>query len=1026
MGRQVTPLAGVGRRGPRALAATAAALVALLAAGAVRAAEPPPEPPRIGEIELALPAGDDPAAARALVALAPGDALGARGLRRTVQRLFQTGRYRNVVVRAAPAPAPAGEHGRWVRLLVEALPVRSLDDVVVELEGPGTDEGSVRAAAGVAPGGSIDDADLPSVEARVRAALARRGYRRAAVTASMRGDLAVVLELRVRPGEPVRVGAVRLGGDVGPGADALSGALRTRPGEILDEEILAVDVRRLRVALHSAGHRRARVGTPVVRVEDGAARVEIPVEAGPRLAFAFRGNEHVPSAALLGELGFEEGQPVDVPAVGAAAERLVAFYRARGHAAARVEAEEVRRGRDLVVVFHVEEGRRYRLERVAVEGGVHRSEAWLRERLEGLLDEDAPEPDDSAEDDARVLALSVPGVRPARAVPGALLPHQTWDAAAWDRAAERLVDAYRADGFLEAVYLGSTVVLDAGRGTARVALRFREGPRTTVESISFEGNAAVSLAELARATRLAPGDPLAFERVEETRTAIERVYLSRGHLYARVEAREDVDRARHVAALRFVVSEGPPVRIGRIVVTGNRRTRSWVVRKALALEEGAPYDPEAFVASQAALLRLGVFRSVSLRVQDPEVPQETKDIAVELAERPRATLTQGLGFSIANGPRVFLEWAQPNLLGRALELSARAKVNYPLVVFRPDLADESPADRVEGRADVGLRTQALGLALPTTVRTDAIAEVLHRKAYDLRRVLAVAGVDVGATSRVSASLQYEVEVDEIDKTEGASGFLTQADIEALRYSDTTLSALRPSVTLDYRDNAVHPRRGWFATAAVEYARSLDSGGPWGLLPESPSHTNLLKVSSTASGYLPVGGGTVVALSARGGRVFPVDDRSTTVIPRRFFLGGATTMRGFADEEMIPQDLRSALAAEARHCATTLSGVGCTERGARIAAGDRPISEGGETFLLGKAEVRMRLRGGLEGAVFADVGNVWFDPHAYRLLDLRANVGFGLRFVTPIGPAVLDVGFNLDPDEAINERTAAFHFTVGLF
>jgi outer membrane protein assembly factor BamA len=144
------------------------------------------------------------------------------------------------------------------------------------------------------------------------------------------------------------------------------------------------------------------------------------------------------------------------------------------------------------------------------------------------------------------------------------------------------------------------------------------------------------------------------------------------------------------------------------------------------------------------------------------------------------------------------------------------------------------------------------------------------------------------------------------------------------------------------------------------------------------------------------------------------------------MGGAGTMRGFAEDEMTPQDVRSALAAQAKACRTTIAGVGCTDRGAAIVAGERPISEGGEAFLLGKAEVRMRLKGSLEAGVFADVGNLWLDPRNYRLLDLRANVGFGLRFVTPIGPAVLDLGFNLDPDENINERRAALHFTVGLF
>jgi len=55
------------------------------------------------------------------------------------------------------------------------------------------------------------------------------------------------------------------------------------------------------------------------------------------------------------------------------------------------------------------------------------------------------------------------------------------------------------------------------------------------------------------------------------------------------------------------------------------------------------------------------------------------------------------------------------------------------------------------------------------------------------------------------------------------------------------------------------------------------------------------------------------------------------------------------------------------------------------------------------------------------------PPALRAhVEVRANVGFGLRFVTPIGPAALDLGFNVQPDSRINEATFAPHFTIGLF
>jgi outer membrane protein assembly factor BamA len=271
------------------------------------------------------------------------------------------------------------------------------------------------------------------------------------------------------------------------------------------------------------------------------------------------------------------------------------------------------------------------------------------------------------------------------------------------------------------------------------------------------------------------------------------------------------------------------------------------------------------------------------------------------------------------------------------------------------------------------------LRLPAGLRGDVIGEILHRKAYDLQRVTGVTGVDVGLTSRASFSLQYELEVDRIEKSQ-AAGVLTQADVERLRFDEgvTTLHAVRPSLSLDYRDNSAHPHRGWFAAAAFEWARSLGGAEDrllLGVLPGSDIHTNLLKLSGTASGYVPIGAATVVALSVRGGRVFPLDGQSRTVIPRRFFLGGATTMRGYAEEEMIPQDVRDDLASEARLCGASFTKVGCTGRGSRLAGGLRPVSEGGEAFFLAKAELRLKLRGSLEAGLFTDVGNLWLDPLA---------------------------------------------------
>jgi outer membrane protein insertion porin family len=1014
----------------------AAALALALVLGCALAARAAAEvgdvgpPPRVAAVELRLPPGEPREAVAALVAIAPGDARSARALRLTVQRLYLTGRYRTVVVREAPAPPQPGGAGRWVRLTVEALPVRRVERITVRVNGAGPPADALRVVARVEPGDPFDDAARDEAVSRVRALLARRGYLGAVVDATVRGDAAVSVELTVTPGAPTRVRTLRAGD--GPAA-RLVGALRSQPGQLLDEDALAEDVRTLRLALQRDGYRRARVDPPRV-VRDGPhADVELRVVEGPRVAFAYRGNAAVSAAVLESQLGLEEDAPVDAPAIDAAVDRLRAWYRARGFAAARVEAEERRLGGELLVVFHVDEGVRYRVGAVTVEGPSAREPAELRDRLLAILDDDDAEPAGGEQDAARALLASIPGARPRPAPPAPLPPRARWDEAAWDRAAERIVDGYRAEGFLEAVYLGGALTLDRARRSADVTVRLREGPLTRVESISFEGNAAVTLPELVREARLAPGEPLAFDRVEETRVAILRLYLSRGHYYARVDAREEVDRERHVAVVRFVVDEGPQVRIGRVVLTGNLRTRAEVVRSALDVGEGRVYDPEAIARSQAALLRLGVFRSVNLRLQDAESPQPVKDLAVEVSERPYATLTEGVGYSIANGPRAELEYTRPNVLGRAIELAARGKVNYLVDAFGfgPDVTGKDFGERIEGRADVGLRSSRVELLpLQASARADVIGEILHRRAYDLRRRSAVAGVDVGLSSRVGFSLQYELEVDDIRRTSFV-GQLTQADVERLRFDEgvTTLQVFRPSFTLDYRDNAAHPHRGWFAAGAAEYGHSLGTSAErvlFGVLPGSDIHTNLLKLSGTASGYLPVGRASVVALSIRGGRVFPLDAGSRTIVPRRFFLGGASTMRGYSEEELIPEDVRADLAAAARVCATSVTGVGCTDQGRKLAAGQRPVSEGGEAFLLVKSEIRLSLTPSIEAGFFVDLGNVWLNPTAFDLLALRANAGLGIRFVTPVGPAALDFGFNVTPDHSINERLFAPHFSIGLF
>ena len=91
-----------------------------------------------------------------------------------------------------------------------------------------------------------------------------------------------------------------------------------------------------------------------------------------------------------------------------------------------------------------------------------------------------------------------------------------------------------------------------------------------------------------------------------------------------------------------------------------------------------------------------------------------------------------------------------------------------------------------------------------------------------------------------------------------------------------------------------------------------------------------------------------------------------------------------------------------------------------------MSEGGEAFLLGKLELRLPVSRRVELGLFLDAGNLWLDPQNVDWRRIRPCAGAGARFVTPIGPAALDFGFNLDRDRSVNEALYGVHFTIGLF
>jgi len=134
---------------------------------------------------------------------------------------------------------------------------------------------------------------------------------------------------------------------------------------------------------------------------------------------------------------------------------------------------------------------------------------------------------------------------------------------------------------------------------------------------------------------------------------------------------------------------------------------------------------------------------------------------------------------------------------------------------------------------------------------------------------------------------------------------------------------------------------------------------------------------------------------------PADDLNAVPFSKKFFLGGATSVRGWGRYEISPLS-------------------------------DSGLPIGGNSMFAFSSEARATIRGSFGTVFFFDTGNVWADSWGIKLNDLRNAVGTGLRYTTPVGPLRFDIGYQLNPIPGLiisstgNEQTRRWrmHFSIG--
>jgi outer membrane protein insertion porin family/translocation and assembly module TamA len=635
---------------------------------------------------------------------------------------------------------------------------------------------------------------------------------------------------------------------------------------------------------------------------------------------------------------------------------------------------------------------------------------------------------------------------------GLVYDYEIFDAAVLQRDLARVERFYRGRGFLEA-HARAGRVIQVSPGHVRVEIVVDEGPPTLDRDVRVEGLEGLppSIADTARAAVLdvlRPGARFDEDAYAKAKTALARALTDRGYAYARVDADAQADLAAHAIDYSFTVRPGPQVVFGPITFVGERddATRAparggtagvtegvtqgpleeAALRRAMALHPGHQYSTAEIDAATQALLDLEVLASVQIvpTLADPSAPAVPLTVRVQPAKLHAIRVGGGLEFDdIKTDIHALIGWEDHDFFGDLRSFTVELR---PGLVLYPTRADHivPPTD--------GLAWERLRLQLRQPGFLEPRTTLFVSPEMNVFPMLVT--IDPDPTQPVLGYVEPKVAIG-AERRFGKHVLVTleenlQGELP-FHYTPTPLVTLVPpvilsvpelTVSLDFRDDVVHPHSGFYLKNDLQVA----AGGS----------ARDLRVQPEARGYVPIARGVTLAARTTVGFLFAsnygdyvqrylgqelnpnpnsnageleryVDRDIEITLFRGFFSGGPGSNRGFPLRGIAPHGIIPFLS-PATLPSQQNQGISCIPGQPTFNASQCSTPIGGFSLWEASVELRFSVSGPLGVAVFCDSGDVAPTQGTLRLDHLHMSCGAGARYDTPVGPIRLDVGYRIDP------------------
>lgn len=472
--------------------------------------------------------------------------------------------------------------------------------------------------------------------------------------------------------------------------------------------------------------------------------------------------------------------------------------------------------------------------------------------------------------------------------------------------------------------------------------------------------------------------------------------------YTLIQGKTDLQVFEHGVLNLTVVTEGDPVTFGKFYFEGDMDVvKQHVLEREVRHLEGTLWTSEKLNRAQQSLYSLGVFHGVQVeRIRTEQLTGgnpvmigttedlpstaaggnnpslKTDSVLIKVEKQKSGTYSIGGGYSFAEGPRLTGELTDSNFL------------------FKRNI-------RGRLRAGVGWRDE-LGYLVNATLtkpwligRTRGSLQLSGRKLEIDDYVRALQGSFI-LSRRLSESNHVDLRYSYRDLNQPVSPSVrdvltTFPLLEEREPFHTTVSSLQFSWTYDSRVRYLNPTGGMLNALTLEYAGGF-----------LQSETSFIKMTTDTRYYrklaalLPaIGGNTglVLATALRLGVTTGLHSnrRAELISFERFWAGGGTTVRGYAERSLGPEDRAG-------------------------------IRRGDVQFIF-NTELRFPIYWLLRGALFFDTGNVWGSVEDIDTsVPLPSSVGAGIYL--DLGALTAGVDYAIPLVSVPTADTSRVHLRLG--